>query len=327
MPPSSDNPSLRSRQKTSSLCLAIRQTLTCPTKISANREKDRSQCHIQESSNHRQRSKLVLGKHSSRMLPIHSPLALFSSCLTKSRSTTIEHLWDRQAYNASSVVYIFCQFSSRDQQDLTAILQCMIRQVIEQADEGLLLAMKQLFDGPDEVPKAEGLLSYLPFFVGAGCKVMVTSRDLSHIRKHMCAAVKMKVCSQIQDLELYISSRFQDSEFPDAEDFTQEIMRKSSNVFLHVKLILDELMDLTTIRQMRKALEKESKGLEQAYTSIVQRIDIQPKAKRALAWRFIGWIAFAKRRFKLNEVIHAFAVEKDEEEIYEDNTIHGVGIS
>ncbi|KAE8319565.1 ankyrin repeat-containing domain protein [Aspergillus transmontanensis] len=130
----------------------------------------------------------------------------------------------------------------------------------------------------------------------------------------------MEVCSQIQDLELYISSRFQDSEFPDAEDFTQEIMRKSSNVFLHVKLILDELMDLTTIRQMRKALAKESKGLEQAYTSIVQRIDIQPKAKRALARRFIGWIAFAKRRFKLNEVIHAFAVEKDEEEIHDDNT-------
>lgn len=91
--------------------------------------------------------------------------------------------------------------------------------------------------------------------------------------------------------------------------------------FLHVKLILDELMDLTTIRQMRKALEKESKGLEQAYTSIVQRIDIQPKAKRALAHRFIGWIAFAKRRFKLSELIHAFAVEKDEEEIYEDNTV------
>ncbi|PIG80206.1 ankyrin repeat-containing protein [Aspergillus arachidicola] len=296
------------------------------------------------------RSKLVLGKHSSRTLPIHSPLALFSSCLTKSRSTTIEHLWDRQAYNASSVVYIFCQFSSRDQQDLTAILQCMIRQVIEQADEGLLLAMKQLcadtpkqstpagltelfaaacelkstyliVDSPDEVPKAEGLLSYLTFFVGAGCKVMVTSRDLSHIRKHMCAAVKMKVCSQIQDLELYISSRFQDSEFPDAEDFTQEIMRKSSNVFLHGKLILDELVDLTTIRQMRKALEEESKGLEQACTSIVQQIDIQPKAKRALAWRLIGWIAFANRRFKLNEVIHAFAVEKDEEEIYEDNTV------
>lgn len=205
------------------------------------------------------RSKLVLGKRSSRTHPIHSPLVLFSSCLTKSRSTTIEYLWDRQTSNASSVIYIFCQFSSRDQQFLTAILQCMIRQVIEQADEGLLLAMKQLcadpakqstpaglaelfaaacelkstyliVDGPDEVPKAEGLLPYLPFFVGAGCKIMVTSRDLSHIRKHMGTAVKMEVYSQIQDLELYISSRFQDSDFPDTEDFTEDIMRKSSNV-------------------------------------------------------------------------------------------------
>ncbi|GMG15260.1 unnamed protein product [Aspergillus oryzae] len=134
-----------------------------------------------------------------------------------------------------------------------------LTEVIEQADEGLLLAMKQLcadpakqstpaglaelfaaacelkstyliVDGPDEVPKAEGLLPYLPFFVGAGCKIMVTSRDLRHIRKHMGTAVKMEVYSQIHDLELYISSRFQDSDFPDTEDFTEDIMRKSSNV-------------------------------------------------------------------------------------------------
>ncbi|KAJ5448697.1 hypothetical protein N7445_003518 [Penicillium cf. griseofulvum] len=254
-------------------------------------------------------------------------------------SITIDHLWDKKSDTTSSVVYIFCQFSSREQQNLTAILQCMIRQVIEQADEKVLLTMKHLFadpmkqreaaglaegfsaacvlkstyllvDGLDEVVGADGLLPYLSSFVGSECKVMVTSRDLSHIRKAMDSATKMEICSQSEDLEIYIDSRFQTNELP-----------PGAQKFLHTKLILDEILDLTTVRQMQKALEKKSTGLDQVYQSTLQRIDMQPRAKRELARRFIGWVVFAKRRLKVDEVIHAFAVEDDEDYIEEDNFV------
>lgn len=80
-------------------------------------------------------------------------------------------------------------------------------------------------------------------------------------------------------------------------------------------------MDLTTVRHMQKALEKQSTGLNQVYQSTLQRIDMQPMARRELARRFIGWVVFAKRRLKIDEVIHAFAVEDDEEFIEEDNFV------
>ena len=91
---------------------------------------------------------------------------------------------------------------------------------------------------------------------------------------------------------------------------------------MHTKLVLDEILDLTSVRHMQKALEKRSTGLDQAYQSTLQRIDTQPVARRELARRFIGWVVFAKRRLKIDEVIHAFAVESDEDYIEEDNFIN-----
>ncbi|KAF3029794.1 hypothetical protein E8E15_007980 [Penicillium rubens] len=266
-------------------------------------------------------------------------------------SMTIGHLSDKRSETTSSVVYVFCQFSSREQQSLTAILQCMIQQVIEQGDQRVLLAMKHLFmdpmkqhepaglaesfatacdlkstyllvDGLDEVPGADGLLPYLSSFVENGCRVMVTSRDLGHIRKAMDSATKMEICSQFEDLEIYIDSRFKENELPrGAQKLIGKITEKSGNMFLHTKLILDEILDLTTVRHMQKALEKQSTGLDQVYQSTLQRIDMQPVARRELARRLIGWVVFAKRRLKIDEVIHAFAVESDEDYIEEDNFV------
>ncbi|KAJ5169844.1 uncharacterized protein N7500_002627 [Penicillium coprophilum] len=266
-------------------------------------------------------------------------------------SITIGRLWDDRSETSSTVVYVFCQFSSREQQTLTTILQCMIRQIIEQADEKLLVMMKHFFtdpmkqrepaglaeafatacemkstyllvDGPDEVTGADGLLPYLSSFVESSCRVMVTSRDLGHIRKAMDSAAKMEICSNPEDLEIYIESRFERNELPrGARKLIGKITEKSGNMFLHTKLILDELLDLTTVRHMQKALEKQSTGLNEVYKSTLERIDMQPRARRELARRFIGWVVFAKRRLKIDEVIHAFAVEEDEDCIEEDNFV------
>lgn len=137
----------------------------------------------------------------------------------------------------------------------------MIRQVIEQADEKVLLAMKHLFmdpmkqcdpaglaesfatacelkstyllvDGSNEVTRADGLLPYLPSFVRSGCKVMITSRDLGHIRKAMDSATKMEICSHLEDLEIYIDSRFRENELPrGAQKLIGRITEKSGNMY------------------------------------------------------------------------------------------------
>jgi hypothetical protein len=148
----------------------------------------------------------------------------------------------------------------------------MIRQVIEQADEKVLLTMKHLFadpmkqrevaglaeafatacelkstyllvDGLDEVVGADGLLPHLSSFVGSGCNVMVTSRDLSHIRKAMDSATKMEICSQSEDLEIYIDSRFQTNELPPgAQKLIGKITEKSGNMY-ELPLVIEYTAD------------------------------------------------------------------------------------
>src|SRR5205809_6774577 len=89
--------------------------------------------------------------------------------------------------------------------------------------------------------------------------------------------------------------------------------------FLLTKLILDEVLDLTTIRQIRKALEKPPADLHRAFESSLERINSQPKAKRSLAHRLLGWVTYAKRRLKMEEILQAFAVEEDSDDIHKEN--------
>lgn len=92
--------------------------------------------------------------------------------------------------------------------------------------------------------------------------------------------------------------------------------------FLLAKLMLDQLLDLTTVRQIRKALETQPSGLDQAFESSLKRIDSQSNAKRTLARRLMGWITYAKRRLRMEEILCAFAVEEDSDDIHNENFLN-----
>lgn len=83
--------------------------------------------------------------------------------------------------------------------------------------------------------------------------------------------------------------------------------------------MVDQLLDFTTVRQIRKALETQPSGLDEAFESSLKRIDSHPKPKRMLARRLVGWITYAKRRLKLDEILYAFAVEEDSEVIHQES--------
>src|SRR6187549_3538341 len=72
---------------------------------------------------------------------------------------------------------------------------------------------------------------------------------------------------------------------------------------------------------MRKVAETFPDSLEAAYDATLKRIDAQPKAKRALARRLLAWTTRSMRRLRIEEVIEAFAVEEDADEIAEDNRL------
>ncbi|KAJ0422032.1 ankyrin repeat-containing domain protein [Aspergillus carlsbadensis] len=280
---------------------------------------------------------------SSDFLWCYGPPGVGKSCLA---SLVIDDLLRNRVPSECPVVTFFCDFSSQDQQNTLNILHHLLRQIIEQGTPEMLTTIKEackdpgklqnatevaqliataglsqpihlVVDALDEIRDPTALLSHLSSFALTGMSVLVTSRDLPHIRKKMKMAAHIEIVSDPRDLKLYVESRFRDSDF--AEDVEEEpsliddVVAKSGNLFLLARLLLDDILELSSINQIRKAIAKPRGSLEQAFEATLDRIDAQSKTRSSLARRLLGWITFAGRRLKMGEIICAFAVEDEDE--------------
>ncbi|KAL5000855.1 ankyrin repeat-containing domain protein [Aspergillus recurvatus] len=261
-------------------------------------------------------------------------------------SRVIDRLLEARTPADYPVLYFFCDFASQEGQRVIDILHHLLRQVIEQgsaevlgvlkesckdpgrlqqatevtqliAAAGLAKPMYLVLDAVDELRDPAPLLSHITTLVSSGINVLITSRDLPHIRKNMKPATHLEITSNLDDLKVYIESRFRDSDFSDEveeeDKLVGDVASSSGNLFLLTRLLLDDILDLASINQIRKALRKPHANLHQAFQATMDRIESQSKARSFLARRLLGWITYAKRRLKLQEVRCAFSVEEGEE--------------
>ncbi|KAB2576395.1 putative ankyrin repeat protein [Lasiodiplodia theobromae] len=280
--------------------------------------------------------------------------AIFTAFLT---SNVLSHvIRDLSEDHSACITYFFCDFSSQKQQSTTAILRNILLQAAEQADSSMLAALNEkrqsvgrnfavenlaqaflsaaltqkdiflVLDAPDELESPKEVVSLLQSFVKAGCKVCVTSRDIPEIRGPLSTdkQVNIKSASR-EDLATYIKARFAESDFCDAlaaiDDIVDAVILKADGIFLLAKLFLDQLLELSTLRKIRKTVKSLPESVKEAFQTSLERIDAQPKDRRGLAHRLIRWITHSHRRLKANEIMHAFAVEEDEmgDDIDEEN--------
>jgi hypothetical protein len=92
--------------------------------------------------------------------------------------------------------------------------------------------------------------------------------------------------------------------------------------FLLAQLHLDSLIDKTTPRAIRRALEQLPKGsdaINRVYEEAMQRIQSQEAGFQELAKRVLSWITCTKRPLTTLELRHALAVEVGDSELGEDN--------
>lgn len=82
---------------------------------------------------------------------------------------------------------------------------------------------------------------------------------------------------------------------------------------------MKHLLGLTSIKQMRQALNSMPSNLAGAYESTLKRILEQSPSRAGLAMKAIGWITHAERRLKVEELRHALAVEEHTSKIDEEN--------
>ncbi|KAH6891489.1 ankyrin repeat-containing domain protein [Thelonectria olida] len=253
----------------------------------------------------------------------------------------------------SCVAAYFCDYALRKQQDPRSILQSLLRKLINQANDSTILGLTEfrdetkgepdikmltdmvvtlcelapstylILDAPDELEAPKRLISIFQTFAAAGCRVLVTSRDTPDLRHDLSIANKMEIRAVREDVSLFLEHCFRETGHEKiirrGQDLIEEVIEKADGIFLLAKILVDKLLDMTTLAQMRKAMKTMPTTITEAFESSVKRIESQSPARRELAFKAISWITQAQRRLKAVELLHALAVEQDEDEFDEDN--------
>ncbi|KAJ7673512.1 hypothetical protein B0H17DRAFT_1082826 [Mycena rosella] len=255
---------------------------------------------------------------------------------------------------SSVVVHYFCDFGAGKQQTTTLILQTLLRQMLLRGNDSHISALKRcrerfstpptfkelfqaaidmcrlhpagmyiVLDALDELEDRRILLPLLNEFVRVGCHVFATSRHIPDIADVLSTSVQVELEANHDDLKIFVESELQESDFLNVNTNTSGIVDtvidQAGGIFLLARLLMSHLLTLTTMKQIRQSLATLPSNLTSAYESSLDRVLAQPPVRAALALRVIAWIIHAERRLTTAELLHAFAVEDDVDEIDEEN--------
>ncbi|CAM1508031.1 Fc.00g048790.m01.CDS01 [Cosmosporella sp. VM-42] len=259
----------------------------------------------------------------------------------------------RRELGQSLVAYYFCDYAIRQQQDSISILQSLLRRLLDQVEATIISPIVKLqedakgepttkvlsemivticklvpstyliLDAPDELDDPKEIVALFNRFSAAGCKVLISSRDTPDLRHALSTANTTRFEAMAEDVLLFLEHRFREEGhhhlLSRGQDLLEKVVERANGIFLLAKILVDKLLDMTTLAQMRKSMVKMPTTITEAFESSVKRIDAQSLARRELAYRVIAWITQSQRRLKVNELVHALAVEEDSDEFDEDN--------
>lgn len=162
------------------------------------------------------------------------------------------------------MAYYFCEFSSRERQSPLVILQALLRQLVEQAGEDVVMQIKAalsdpikrtkeadlckilaqacslhptylVIDAPDELDKPRRLLAHMQPLVDCNAHVLITSREISEMKKFP-NLLKIEARSKLEDIRKYLTAQFEEHELCEDDDTSEfdglvdAIVSKSSNL-------------------------------------------------------------------------------------------------
>lgn len=154
---------------------------------------------------------------------------------------------------------------------------------------------------------------------------LFVSQDLGDIRSALHTAEILRLTEEhsILDIQSYtvkwsrkIQGRFENSTHPMPEEAREYIVRLvcegAAGMFLFAKLVLENLFGQEHLEGIYKELTPEifPHGFDQAYARIVDRIFSNPNVtQQRTAKRLVGWITFAKRPLKWQEIQGATSID------------------
>ncbi|KAJ1710162.1 nucleoside phosphorylase domain-containing protein [Aspergillus flavus] len=155
-------------------------------------------------------------------------------------------------------------------------------------------------------------------------KALITSRDIRRIVRQFEDDTILSIHAHAEDVQKYVEGNmarlpaFIASDIDLQEMVKTQIVQRTEGMFLlarlHLMLIKHQVSE-KKVRLALKELPRGEGGLEDAYGSVMQRIEDQPLEYRKLAQRVLSWIVYAERMLGPSELRHALAVEEGAEDI------------
>ncbi|KAH7377125.1 ankyrin repeat protein [Plectosphaerella cucumerina] len=158
----------------------------------------------------------------------------------------------------------------------------------------------------------------------SGANVFATSRLIQNITDRFKDSISLEIRAHPEDVRRYVKDNI--SKLPSCvernpglqAEIVSKIERAADGMFLLAQLHFDSLMEETTAKNMRKALEmlhSGPKAYDDAYDDAMKRIERQRKGHQRLAQKVMSWITCTKRPLSTTELQHALAVELGETEL------------
>ncbi|TLD19052.1 hypothetical protein PspLS_10001 [Pyricularia sp. CBS 133598] len=292
------------------------------------------------------------GKGSSQLW-CHGPPGVGKSVLA---SIVLQNLLDNAEDEDQLVLHYFCNFASRKTQTKEAIWRSLLGQAITNCGPSVVETLSTfrsqqpktktaslndlpniwhvvlsaqtvvlVIDGPDELDSPMVLKGVLAPFVKIGCRIMVTSRDMPEIHSALPLASIQEFLSDPDSLETYVLGQFVENGMEELlerhPNLKGEIVEHASGNFLLVKMLVNHMLELTTVKEIQKALQSYPTQLEAAFEAALERISAQSKPCSALAHRVLNWIASIERPLLASELIHGLAVNQEAKSVSDEDMV------
>ena len=180
-------------------------------------------------------------------------------------------------------------------------------------------------DGLDELDENEhkAVIKELSRLVKAAeplCKILISSREGREISREL----RQKPCLSLNDesenigtsIRHFITCELEQFKNDFREDLLAEagssITQKAGGMFLWARLVLLTLKDVHNELELSKAVEALPEGLDGIYSRIMQKVECNLSVNnRRKVMRILQWVAFSKRRLRVQELLDGISLHED----------------
>ncbi|KAF5694693.1 hypothetical protein FDENT_821 [Fusarium denticulatum] len=184
-----------------------------------------------------------------------------------------------------------------------------------------------VIDGLDECLVWRNLMAQLRGLQGVN--ILATSRAIPEIAndKTLKGSSVLEVHARASDVRKYIDGNMQRlSKFVSHDQQRQDevraaIIRASGGMFLLARLQLDSLAPKRSLKAFKDALTTLPTGASaynKAYDDVMKRIESQDEEGIAVAKAVLGWLTFAKRPLRIEELRTAVIIEETDTDVDEE---------